>query len=43
MEDEEKGGSFLKKLFGVLAIFGTVVAALFWWRKRGGGGETESS
>lgn len=34
-EEQEPGGSLVKKIVGVLAIFGTVFAALFWWRRRG--------
>lgn len=40
-EQEEQGGSMLKKLVGVLAIFGTVFAALFWWRRRGSGEDAD--
>jgi hypothetical protein len=40
-EEPQKGGSIIKKLLGVLAIFGTVFAALFWWRRRGAGDEMD--
>jgi hypothetical protein len=39
LEEPQKGGSIVRKLIGVLAIFGTVFAALFWWRRRGAGAD----
>ena len=41
-DEQDSGGSLIKKLIGILAIFGTVFAALFWWRRRGSGDDTDS-
>ncbi len=39
--EEKKGGSFFRKLVGMLAIFGAVFAAVQVWRRRGRDEESE--